>query len=211
MRPRIVGEEKREFKTREPPPFARIRRHYWMRKESEDIYNKSLEKTGFLPLYVSKRAEEKMRNHSMRYMREKLEVMGFLLGDVYIHNSIKFTLVKDTVTGGLDTTQISVRFGRKGFTKLFESLDTVDFDYLIVGWYHSHPGHTCFMSPTDVATQKSMFSEPYHSAIVVDPVNMEVEAFGLEGEESKPKPFAVYWDQYEDPYGKMSKVRFKQR
>jgi proteasome lid subunit RPN8/RPN11 len=209
VRPKIVGEEKKEVKVKNPPEFNRIRRHFWMREESIKPYNECLEKIGFLPMYLSKKAEEKIRNHSMKFRDKKLEVMGFLLGDIYTCEGKKYSLVKDTVTGGLDTSQISVKFGRKGFTRLFESLDDVDFDYVIVGWYHSHPGHTCFMSKTDVATQKTMFREPYHSSIVIDPVNMEIEAYGLAGDECIIKPFAVYWDEYEDPYGKMSKAKFK--
>jgi len=209
MKPRIVGEDRKEFKTREPPPFSRIRRHYWLKDTSVDIYNNTLDKKGFLPLYISKKAEEKVRNHAMKFMDPSLEVMGFLLGDVYSFAGIKYTMVKDTATGGLDTSKIHVKFGRKGFSKLFESLDDVDFDYMIVGWYHSHPGHTCFMSETDIATQKSMFREHYHSAIVIDPINMEIDAYGLEDNEIKSKSFAVYWDEFEDPYGRVKKAKFK--
>ncbi|RHW73275.1 COP9 signalosome complex subunit 5 [Trypanosoma brucei equiperdum] len=40
-----------------------------------------------------------------------------------------------------------------------------------VGWYHSHPGYTCFLSGTDVATQRvgQAAQDPW-LAIVVDPV-----------------------------------------
>nr|CCC92312.1 putative metallopeptidase [Trypanosoma congolense IL3000] len=40
-----------------------------------------------------------------------------------------------------------------------------------VGWYHSHPGYTCFLSGTDVATQRigQAVQDPW-VAIVIDPV-----------------------------------------
>ncbi|MCK5548313.1 MAG: hypothetical protein KAI64_04815, partial [Thermoplasmata archaeon] len=150
-----------------------------------------------------------MRNHSLEFKEKRLEVMGFLLGDVYRHKGQMYSVVKDTATGGLDTSEISVKFGRGGFSKLFELLDDVEFDYVIVGWYHSHPGHTCFMSPTDIETQKSMFREDYHSAVVIDPVNLEINAYGINGKDCAAKPFAIFWDPHEDPYGKMNKVKFK--
>jgi len=209
MKPRITGEDKKEFKVKAPPAFKRVKHHFWLKDDSIELYKEALKEKGLLPLYISKKAEEKIRNHSLKYKDEKLEVMGFLLGDVYSFKGTKYSVVKDSATGGLDTSPIHVKFGREGFTKLFESLDDMEFDYVIVGWYHSHPGHTCFMSPTDVETQKSMFREGYHSAIVIDPINMEIEAYGVEGEEVVTKPFAVYWEEHEDPYGKMKKVKFK--
>jgi proteasome lid subunit RPN8/RPN11 len=211
VKPRIVGEETREFRVREPPPFERTRRHYWLKEDSEEIYNEALSKNGFLPLYISRKAEEKMRNHSLRFKDQNLEVMGFLLGDVFRvskFRDLKFALAKDTVTSGLTSSSVSVKFNKEGLGRLFESLDDVDFDYIIVGWYHSHPGHTCFMSETDVETQRSMFREEFHSAVVIDPINMEMAAYGMEDDQCKEKPFAVYWDSFEDPYGKMNKVKF---
>ncbi|MGD0818961.1 MAG: hypothetical protein ABR986_11305, partial [Methanomassiliicoccales archaeon] len=99
-----------------------------------------------------------------------------------------------------DASLVSVRFDRQGFEKLFESLDDCGFDYVIVGWYHSHPGHGCFLSQTDIDTQVSMFNRPFHSALVIDPVNMEIEAFKVENGRSIHRPFAIYWDEFQNPY-----------
>jgi len=84
--------------------------------------------------------------------------------------------------------------------KLFESIDDCGFSYLVVGWYHSHPGHGCFLSSTDIGTQRSMFSKAYHSAIVIDPLRREIEAFRIENGIAVPRPFAVYWDEHQNPY-----------
>ena len=84
--------------------------------------------------------------------------------------------------------------------KLFEELDHCDFKYVIVGWYHSHPSYTCFMSATDIQTQRTMFNQRYHSAIVIDPVNKEIEAFYLNNDRVESRPFTVYWDEYQNPY-----------
>jgi COP9 signalosome complex subunit 5 len=53
-----------------------------------------------------------------------------------------------------------------------------------VGWYHSHPGYSCYLSGTDVPTQQSnqAHQDPY-IALVVDPVKtlatgkVEIKAF----------------------------------
>ncbi|MFQ5885354.1 MAG: hypothetical protein ACE5IO_09675, partial [Thermoplasmata archaeon] len=100
---------------------------------------------------------------------------------------------------------------RDGFELLFDRLDDVDFDYIIVGWYHSHLGHTCFMSPRDVETQREMFRERYHFAIVLDPIELQIEAFTLSGENCVAAPFAVYWEEFEDPYGRTKKLAARPR
>lgn len=44
-------------------------------------------------------------------------------------------------------------------------------DQICVGWYHSHPGFGCWMSGTDVETQKSQeMLNPRAVGVVVDPV-----------------------------------------
>jgi len=73
-------------------------------------------------------------------------------------------------------------------------------DYVIVGWYHSHPGFGCFMSKTDMKTQSTLFSERFHSAIVIDPVREEIMAFRLRGKRCAPLDFSVYWHELETPY-----------
>lgn len=184
-----------------------IGKHYWLTKESGKLFKNILLTTGVFPVYLSKKAEEKIRNHAMKHGDEGMEVMGFLLGEVFEHNGVRYAVVKDVATTSLDASEVSVRFDKNDMEQLFSQMDSSGFDYLIVGWYHSHPGHSCFMSPTDMRTQRAMFREDYHSAIVVDPLKMEIEAYGLDGDDYKPIPFAVFWEEFEDPYGKKTKKK----
>ena len=118
--------------------------------------------------------------------------MGLLVGDVFNWNHGRFTLVKDVVTTDLEATNISVRFDSEGFEGLFSQLDGLNYDYVLVGWYHSHPGLGCFMSQTDIETQKRMFNAPFHTALVVDPIKGEVKAYKMKGEGYVKRIFAVY-------------------
>lgn len=44
-------------------------------------------------------------------------------------------------------------------------------DQICVGWYHSHPGFGCWLSGTDVETQKSQeMLNPKAVGVVIDPV-----------------------------------------
>ena len=152
------------------------------------------------PLYISKIAEEKMRNHATSKVHERLEVMGLMLGQVFNHDGVEYTVVRDVATTDLDASSTRVRFRRDGFEKLFASMDDIGFDHIVTGWYHSHPGHGIFMSPTDVDTQKGMFSSSFHRAVVIDPINKEIGAYRLGRIDVEPVPFAIYWEEYQNPY-----------
>lgn len=196
--PIITAGDDVAVRERAPPPRERTKMHKWLSGRSLEMYD-AQEAKGF-ELYLSKVAEQKIRNHALAYVDQGKEVMGFLLGMVYRHEGREYALVRDVATTDLDATAVSVRFDRLAFDKLFEKLDGCDFKYVIVGWYHSHPSYTCFMSATDIQTQHSMFNQRYHSAIVIDPVNKQVEAFYLENDRVESRPFTVYWDEYQNPY-----------
>jgi len=197
--PHIVNGKERRIRERDPPPKERRTMHKWLNAKARQEYQEQEEK-GF-SVYLSKLAEEKIRNHALSKANERLEIMGLLLGSVCRYNGgTEYALVRDIATTDLDASSVRVRFSRNGLEKLFLSLEESGFDYVIVGWYHSHPGHRCFMSPTDVDTQRAMFNQSYHTAIVVDPINQEIDAFYLEKDRIRSRPFAVYWDEYQNPY-----------
>ncbi|MCK4780659.1 MAG: Mov34/MPN/PAD-1 family protein, partial [Candidatus Lokiarchaeota archaeon] len=64
----------------------------------------------------------------------------------------------------------------------------------IVGWWHSHPGFSCFLSHTDLKTQEYFFPESYQVALVVDPHKDELEFFTLDKNSKngyKPISYAI--------------------
>ncbi len=196
--PQITGSTEAKVVDKAPPPLERRKAHKWLSSKNAEIY-KAREREGF-ELYISKLAEEKIRNHAISHIDDRKEVMGLMLGGVYKDGGKEYALVRDVVTTDLEASAVRVRFHKSSFEKLFESLDQVGFDYVMVGWYHSHPGYGCFMSSTDVHTQKSMFNKRFHSAVVIDPIHKEIEAFYLKDGRVESRPFAVYWDQYQTPY-----------
>jgi proteasome lid subunit RPN8/RPN11 len=196
--PVIVADRPAEVRELPPPARERTRAHKWLTEKRFEEY-RAREK-GELELYISKLAEEKIRNHALMHMDERKEVMGLLLGGMYKHNGLEYALVRDVATTDLDATDVSVRFDPRAFEKLFASLEEIGFRYVIVGWYHSHPSYHCFMSSTDVQTQRAMFNLRGHSAVVIDPVNKEIEAFYLDEGKVRSRPFAVFWDEYQNPY-----------
>lgn len=180
--PRIVKEHKRGFKTLPPPPRNRI------------VYPKAGSKKLF-EIYITKTSMDKVEKHCKAYAQKMLEVMGFLIGDIYRWKNHEFVLVKDVISTDLEATNISVRFQREGFNGLFEKMDDLNYDYIIVGWYHSHPGLGCFLSSKDIETQRRIFNSPFHTALVVDPVKQETKAYKLKGKGYVERDFAVYGEK----------------
>jgi len=136
-----------------------------------------------LELYFESRAFNKIMEHCRALGKKNLEALGFLIGDKFTYEGHGYTVVKDVVTSKLDSSPVSVRIG--DFGPMFEEMDNMDkagMNYILVGWYHSHPGHTCFLSAVDVSTQKRMFRESFHVAVVADPINRELKAFKLDVE-----------------------------
>lgn len=177
--PKIVGEHKKEYRILPPPPKNRISHPKGTLNITFDVY-------------LTEDSMDKVTKHCKVTANRRLEVMGFLIGDVYKWNDSFFTLVKDVVTTDLKATNISVRFDSGGFEGLFEKLVLIDYDYVIVGWYHSHPGLGCFLSSKDIETQKRMFNRPFHTALVVDPIKDEIKAYKLKDEGYVEGRFAVY-------------------
>jgi proteasome lid subunit RPN8/RPN11 len=196
-KPVITASMDMTVEKRPRPPKERCRPHKWLSEASMRSY---AERDGVFELYISRTAEERIRNHALSKKDDVVEVMGFLLGSIYEDGGKTYALVRDVATTDLDATSVSVKFDREGFERLFESMDDSCFNYVIVGWYHSHPGHGCFLSQIDVDTQSKMFSGPYHSALVIDPLNVEIAVFRLKDGLVEERPFAVYWDEYQNPY-----------
>ena len=191
-RPRIVRETRRPIEEKEPPQHSALSPHDWLSGDSVALYAEVAESGKPFDVYLSATAEKKIRLQAEKEAPRRLEVMGFLLGEVREWKGHRYAVVRDIVTTELKSSSSKVRFDPEGFPKLFSNLDDSGFDYVLVGWYHSHPGHTCFLSRTDLETQRRMFDQPYHTAIVIDPINQDMKAFRLSGDGYDEAAFAVF-------------------
>jgi proteasome lid subunit RPN8/RPN11 len=210
-RPRIVKETRRAVEEREPPEAAALRPHDWLSGESREAFEATLESGRPFDLYLSDKAERKLRLQAIKEAPRRLEVLGFLLGDVNSWQGATYVRVRDVGTTSLKSSSSKVRFDPEALPKLFHDLDGSGFDYILVGWYHSHPGHTCFLSRTDLDTQRAMFSESYHSALVVDPINRDIKVFRLAGNGYQEIPFAIFPDEAPDSKRKQRRRKLKVR
>ena len=155
------------------------------------------ERADGFPVYMSFEVFGGMYEHCAAYASEH-EVMGLIVGDVFCDEDGEFAEVFSTMTGELDSNRVHVRFTESGLaavsnrvqdlkdngkwcpldgkSKTGPTCSVCGYDarsMKILGWYHSHPGFTAFMSGTDIATHQEYFSQPYHISIVIDPLKKE--------------------------------------
>jgi COP9 signalosome complex subunit 5 len=112
-----------------------------------------------------------------------IEVMGLMQG--YVDDNT--FVVLDSFALPVDATEVEVSMTQATMEYMIKYLDNaklVGHEENVVGWYHSHPGYSCFLSGVDVNTQltNQKYQDPWIS-VVVDPVRtiatgkVEIKAF----------------------------------
>lgn len=146
------------------------------------------------PLYMSRKVFRGIVEQAERDAREERETMGLLAGTLYRAAGETYGVVKDAVTGGLVADAVSVRFSRER-EGLADALDALPYEWVLLGWWHSHPGYSCFLSPTDLDTSTRMFAAPHHRAVVCDPIERDLRSFKVENGRAVDTPWAVHEDK----------------
>jgi len=118
-------------------------------------------------IYISPLSILKMLRHGKAGI--PLEVMGLMLGDYVDDYTVKCIDVFSMPQSGTETTIESIDEGFQ--VKMVEMLKQTGRNEIVVGWYHSHPGFGCWLSSTDINTQKTFEQQvPRTVAVVVDPI-----------------------------------------
>ena len=148
-------------------------------------------------LYLHDDVVSSMAKRSMAGALRRREDMGLLLGELAMDpEGMGYTVAMDLLTGPLEASPVSVKFKLEGLIQVARGLDDLDYDYVIVGWYHTHLDLGCFLSEKDLRTQRGGFPHPHQVAVVVDPMRDEAAAFanGSEG----PGSLSALMSSYQD-------------
>jgi proteasome lid subunit RPN8/RPN11 len=114
------------------------------------------------------------------------EIFGYLVGELFQWKSKLYNIINEHIF--IEATAQSTRFsvsqmeGTAGkYEEAFQELKVEENNHnlRILGWWHTHPNIGCFLSKTDISTQKFFFPEKYQIALVVDPIRREFEFFSL--------------------------------
>jgi len=125
------------------------------------------------------------------------ETAGLLLGKHF--NGIIY--IDEIDVGDQQANAVHVEISDEALTNAVIKVSSRDDGHVIVGWWHTHPGHTSFMSSTDVSTQsryQKLF--PDAIAIVIDTSkyegnyiidNLDFGLYHLEGGETLRLPYGI--------------------
>ena len=121
------------------------------------------------PVFV---AENVMRSIEELVLRDKeREVGGVLLGGFYRNEKGSFVEITDFIEAkSAEGTDVSLTFTHEAWEQINAEQATRGPGAQIVGWYHSHPALGVFMSKEDEFIHSSFFTDPWHVAMVVDPI-----------------------------------------
>lgn len=122
-----------------------------------------------LPIFLDKSACEDIETHAREDTEN--EVGGVLLGKQYEGRNGPFVLiVKALPAKHVEHSGTHLKFTHQTWETLSREKDAIAPDLDIVGWYHTHPGLTVFMSSYDRFIHDNFFSRPQDVALVVDPL-----------------------------------------
>jgi proteasome lid subunit RPN8/RPN11 len=103
------------------------------------------------------------------------ELGGVVLGDVYLdENDDKFIIINEFVIARFtEANETKLTFTHKSWEYINNKIDKEYPEKRVLGWFHSHPGHTVFLSSYDKFIHENFFSQEFMTAYVFDSVNNE--------------------------------------
>ena len=121
------------------------------------------------PIFLHQRVNQSITQHARQ--NSEREVGGVLLGDVrrdekgWIYVVVTHALQAEFA----NETRGHLTFTHQTWLKIHRLRELQYPDKAIVGWYHTHPGWTIFLSPWDLFIHQNFFKQPWQIALVIDP------------------------------------------
>ncbi len=124
-----------------------------------------------MPVFVDLDVMRDMVAHA--YSNKKVELGGVMLGQSFTDDDGKpFVVISDCLRAQhYQATRGSFKFTHQTWSAIGRQLSRRRPELRIVGWYHTHPGWTVFLSPMDLFICENFFSSPEDVALVIDPCN----------------------------------------
>jgi proteasome lid subunit RPN8/RPN11 len=121
------------------------------------------------PIYWHQRVNLHVTQHARQNMDR--EVGGVLLGEVGLDEQGQMYVYVTHAIKAEFTTEARghLTFSHRTWLQIHSIHQTLYPDRLIVGWYHTHPGWTIFLSPWDLFIHRNFFKQPWQIALVIDP------------------------------------------
>ncbi|MGE0707813.1 MAG: Mov34/MPN/PAD-1 family protein [Planctomycetota bacterium] len=125
-----------------------------------------------LPVFARRSVQTDMVRHAKS--GGACEVGGFLLGCLCVHSGGRYLDIEVAVPAlNARGAGISLTFDNEVLREFHHVHAQRYPDKLVLGWYHSHPHHSVFLSEHDTFIHRSFFNAEHHVAVVVDPYQPE--------------------------------------
>lgn len=121
-----------------------------------------------LTAYVTRAAWMQMMHHAKQ--GGSYEVGGFLVGGFHHHRGDRYVDITHAVAALKAKSQRTHLTFDNETQREFHATFAARFPgKVVLGWYHSHPRYSVFLSEYDVFIQRGFFGSEHHVAVVVDP------------------------------------------
>ncbi|MFK7766925.1 MAG: Mov34/MPN/PAD-1 family protein [Mariniblastus sp.] len=126
-----------------------------------------------LLIYVDLDVQRDMEAHALSNTR--VELGGVMLGGQYIDDQGKpFVVISDSLRAEhYEATKGSFKFTHETWSQITRQRDEFRPDLEMVGWYHTHPGWSVFLSGMDLFICNNFFNRPLDVALVIDPCEQD--------------------------------------
>ncbi len=124
-----------------------------------------------LPIFVDLDVMRDMEAHA--HTNTRVELGGVMLGKQCVDDDGNpFVIVTDSLRARhYEATRGSFKFTHETWSQITGERNQFHPDLEMVGWYHTHPGWTVFLSPMDLFICNNFFNRPLDVALVIDPCN----------------------------------------
>ena len=124
-----------------------------------------------MPIFVDLDVMRDMEAHSIS--NTNVELGGVMLGRQFTDAGGKpYVVVSESLRAKhYEATRGSFKFTHDTWSQISSDRRQFHPDLEMVGWYHTHPGWTVFLSPMDLFICNNFFNGPQNVALVIDPCN----------------------------------------
>ncbi|MBI5302636.1 MAG: Mov34/MPN/PAD-1 family protein [Chloroflexi bacterium] len=121
------------------------------------------------PIFLHQRVNVDVTRHA-RQNRDR-EVGGVLIGEVCRdQDGHLFVVASHAIKAEFaQESRGQLTFTHNTWLKIHHTLEAQFPGKLIVGWYHTHPGWSIFLSDWDLFIHQNFFKQPWQVALVIDP------------------------------------------
>lgn len=126
-----------------------------------------------LLIFVDLDVMRDMEAHALSNTR--VELGGVMLGQQHIDDQGRpFVVITDSLRAEhYEATKGSFKFTHDTWSQITKQRDQFRPDLEMVGWYHTHPGWSVFLSGMDLFICNNFFNRPLDVALVIDPCEQD--------------------------------------